>query len=1308
MTESIRTVSPVVLLKGSNYPTWKLQCRMVLMKAGLWSIVNGTENAPGTDADPDVIAKYTARRDSALAHIVLSVDPTLLYLLGDPEDPVIVWKKLSDQFQKKSWANKLQLRRRLYSLRLRDGESVQEHIRKLTELFEELAVIGDPMKEEDQVVHLLASLPDSFNVLVTALESNADVPKMEVVTERLLHEERKQQDKRSSSPSKALSVSRQKKGPRCFHCGKPGHFRRDCRQLKAENEKSKLHKGNKSGKNQASIGQHSRCESDVLVVEQALQAGAAENWIVDSGATCHMCHDKKLFSELQLLEKPTEVTLGDGHTLKGIGHGTVTVTMNQHDGSTSECRLLNVLYVPSLSYNLLSVSKAAENGKTTEFDKEGCKLLSPSGRIIARAHRLGSLYYLDCRVINRANVSQNKSDQIVLWHRRFGHLSKRGLQTLAREGMVHGLNSSLSDELDFCESCVNGKLKRASFEVRSCRSTFPLGIVHSDLCGKMNSPSLGGAEYFLTFIDDCTHYTWVYVLKRKSEVFNRFQKWKALVENESGKKLKVLRTDGGGEYTSTEFQDFLDSAGIRHEQTVPKTPEQNGVAERMNRTLVESVRSMLADAHLPHEFWAEAVSTAVYLRNRSPTKAVSGKTPYEAWMAKRPSVSHLRVFGCKAYAHVPKDERGKLDHKAKPCVLVGYGAETKGYRLYDINKRKVLFSRDVSFNENETGIGRDLVSSEGDQYLDLDLSDEDLFNTDNPDSEAECQGENQTDVEEESITDQSNEVPAPAVPRRSERVRQHPDYYGTWVNTIKEQGAEPATVDEAMSSPERKKWKEAMRKEMKSIETNKVWELVELPKGKKTIGCKWVYKRKTDADGSLKRYKARLVAKGYSQQHGLDYDETFSPVARFESLRTLLALAVQDGLRVHHMDVTTAFLNGELKEEVYMDQPEEFQVQGKENQVCKLNRSLYGLKQAPRCWNVTLDGRLKEMGFAQTTSDPCLYIAKDGEPFLIGIYVDDILLAGRSEKRLAKVKSDLSEKFDVKDLGELNHFLGVKIVQNHSAGTIWIGQPTYTEEVLKKFGMENCKPVATPAEAGQKLTKGTEDSEYVDKVHYQSVVGSLLYLSTRTRPDITFAVNRVARFCSNPTTQHMTAVKRILRYLRGTTTLGLLYKRNGSKAIVGFSDSDWGGDVDDRKSTSGYVFQIGGSTVSWRSKKQTSVALSTAEAEYISLSATTQEAVWIRQLCAELSATPPTDPTVIFEDNQSTIAMSRSPQFHGRSKHIGIKYHFVRDQVTEGTIKLKYCPTTEMVADMLTKGLPKDQFMKLREMIGLDKCSDSE
>ena len=724
------------------------------------------------------------------------------------------------------------------------------------------------------------------------------------------------------------------------------------------------------------------------------------------------------------------------------------------------------------------------------------------------------------------------------------------------------------------------------------------------------------------------------------------------------------------------------------------------MAERLNRTLVESVRSMIRDAQLPHKFWAEALSTAVFLRNRSPTSAVPGMTPHQAWSGKKPSVNKLRVFGCAAYSHIPRDERKKLSPKARKCVLLGYGDVTKGYRLYDPIKARVIHSRDVVFDETSLGIEKEQAKdSKGNGQPTVKI------NVDTEESSSDCDQseatENQEEVEQEERMPGQSDEESRTVPRRSERTRQRPDYYGTWIYTAKEQEKDPTTVKEAMSSSECEKWKDAMEKELKSIEANEVWELVKLPKGKKTIGCKWVYKRKIGADGSVERYKARLVAKGYSQQYGLDYDETFSPVARFESLRTLLALAVQNGLCVHQMDVTTAFLNGNLEEEVYMEQPEGFVVRGKEDLVCKLKHSLYGLKQAPRCWNYILDKNLKEMGFAQITSDPCIYISMSGEPYIIGIYVDDILLAGKNNEQIKEVKLALGERFDVKDQGELNYFLGVKIVQNHKAGTIWIGQPNYTEEVLKKFGMENCKPLAIPAEAGLKLTKGTEDSEYVDETHYQSVIGSLLHLSMRTRPDITFAVSHAARFCSKPTSQHMTAVKRILRYLRGTTHHGLLYnyQRNGSKAIVGYSDADWGGDTTDCKSTSGYMFQIGGTAITWQSKKQTCVALSTAEAEYVALSAAAQEAVWLKQLKQDLTGKNET--VMIHEDNQSAIAIAKNPQFHGRVKHINIKYHFIREQVNNDNIVLKYCQTSEMIADMLTKALGRIKFEKLREMAGV-------
>ncbi len=384
-----------------------------------------------------------------------------------------------------------------------------------------------------------------------------------------------------------------------------------------------------------------------------------------------------------------------------------------------------------------------------------------------------------------------------------------------------------------------------------------------------------------------------------------------------------------------------------------------------------------------------------------------------------------------------------------------------------------------------------------------------------------------------------------------------------------------------------------------------------------------------------------------------------------------------------------------------MKQPEGFAIRGKEDLVCRLKKSIYGLKQSSRCWNAALDTHLKKIGFVQAGSDPCIYKASEGEPFLIGVYVDDIAMATKSERRLEEVKQALAGKFDIKDMGKLHHFLGMKIVQDEATGKIWMGQPAYTESLLQRFGMEAANPVATPVDTSTKLVQTTDADECFDQHLYQSAIGSLLYLSIATRPDIAFAVSNAAKFSTKPTKQHWTAVKRIMRYLRGTTNLGLVFTPEVSGDFIGYSDADWGGDVNDRKSTSGYLFQASGAAISWRSKKQTCVALSTAEAEYVALASAVQEAIWLRQLTTELEVNALTEATTIFEDNQSAISLTKNPQFHGRSKHISIKYHFVRDQVTKGTVKLKYCPSKEMVADMLTKGLPKDQFVKLRQMAGI-------
>ena len=1021
-----------------------------------------------------------------------------------------------------------------------------------------------------------------------------------------------------------------------------------------------------------------RSTDEALVTVHAFAATSIGSWVVDSGATCHMCCDENMFVDLTQLDTP-QVTLGDGSSLEGPAEGTVILDTVLPSGRTRKCRIENVLYVPKLSYSLLSVSKVSEAGKITKFNRIGCEILNKEKKVIATATRVGNLYYLEyCRKGQNLNVAKNNNE--MLWHRGYGHISEQNLKSLANSELVEHFRYNSTKNIGFCESCIGGKQHRTPFGASERQTCDLLELVHSDVCGKISESSIGGAQYFLTFTDDKSRYSWVYMLKTKDQVFEYFLEWKSLVEKATKKKVVTLRTDNGGEYTSTQFEEYLKAEGIRHELTVPKTPQQNGIAERLNRTLVEMARSMLLDAKLPKKFWAEAVSTAVYLKNRSPSKPLS-KTPYEVWNGRKPKVNHLRVFGSDAYAHVPRDERGKFDSKTCKCIMVGYGMITKGYRLYDPTDKKIVHSRDVQFNEQVKECGQSPQ----------DVSDQDY--------QLIAEFSETSDIESNSDATQpmADELPDPEMPRRSTRPRKQPDFYGLEHSNVSEIACSPTSYQEATAGPNKEHWKAAMQTEMMSLKENDVWDLVKLPADKKVVGSKWVYKVKTGTDGSVQRYKARLVAQGFTQKYGTDFDETFCPVVRQESLRLLMALSVQHGLTLHQFDVTTAFLNGTLDEEVYMQQPQGFTCQGKEELVCKLKKSIYGLKQSPRCWNSTLDAYLKKLGFVQTASDPCIYYQKtDKDIVYIGVYVDNIILAGRDEKRLQEIKGDFSKKFDIKDLGELKYFLGMKVVQDKGNNYIWIGQPAYTKNLLKSYGMQDSNPTSTPVDVNSKLQPAKDTDEPLNQTKYQSAVGSLMYLAVSTRPDISYAVNNLARFNSNPQKEHWTALKRVLRYLNGTINHGLLYKQGGPERLVGYSDADWAGDLSDRKSTSGYIFMFSGGPVSWSSKKQKCVALSTAEAEYVALSAAVQECIWLRQLEAELSSTNDV-PTLIFEDNQSTIGMAKNPQFHGRAKHIDIRHHFVREQLAHGTIQLKYCPTTEMTADILTKGLNRERYSKLRE-----------
>ena len=499
-----------------------------------------------------------------------------------------------------------------------------------------------------------------------------------------------------------------------------------------------------------------------------------------------------------------------------------------------------------------------------------------------------------------------------------------------------------------------------------------------------------------------------------------------------------------------------------------------------------------------------------------------------------------------------------------------------------------------------------------------------------------------------------------------------------------------------------------MKSEMGSMYDNKVWTLVDLPDSRKAVENKWIFKRKTDADGNITVYKARLVAKGFRQIQGVDYDETFSPVAKLKSVRIFLAIAAFFDYEIWQMDVKTAFLNGDIEEELYMVQPKGFVDPKNADKVCKLQRSIYGLKQASRSWNRRFDKVIKDFGFIQCHGEACIYKKVSGSSvaFLI-LYVDDILLIGNDIELLSSVKGYLNNSFSMKDLGEASYILGIKIYRDRSRRLVGLSQSTYLDKILKKFRMDESKKGFLPMLPGKVLSKTqgpatAEERERMSKIPYASAVGSIMYAMLCTRPDIAHVVSLTSRYQSDPGMEHWTAVKNILKYLKRTKDMFLCYGGDQELVVSGYTDASWNTDPDDSKSQSGYVFILNGAAVSWASSKQCTVAKSSTESEYIAASEASSEAVWMKRFIVELGVVPSAlDPLIIYCDNMGAIANAQEPRSHKRLKHIKLRYHSIREYIEDGEVKICKVHTDLNVADPLTKALPRAKHDQHQNAMGV-------
>ncbi|CAH9089473.1 unnamed protein product [Cuscuta europaea] len=953
--------------------------------------------------------------------------------------------------------------------------------------------------------------------------------------------------------------------------------------------------------------------------------------------------------------------------------------------------------------------------------------------------------------------SQNTVSITTLWHFRLGHLPFNKLF------MLPDCNVSNNEKhCSPCDICHFAKQKKLPFPISTAHASNPFDLIHMDVWGPYKVTSYTGFKYFLTILDDYTRCTWVFLLKTKSEVKFHMLNFYTFIETQFHKKIKVIRTDNGTEFI---FPEFYNSKGIMHQLSCVETPQQNGRVERKHQHILQIARALLFQSCLPLTFWSDCILTAVHTINRLPTNILNNKSPFEMLYNHVPDYTHLKVFGCLAFASTISSNRSKFDSRAHKCIFIGYPLGSKGYKLYDLTTHKTFVSRNVKFYEmtfpyktthydnifisdsietnNDHTINDYLntISNTAPQtvnennnthiaptitnYLDNQINEEfNLFQFDNISSNADDSSsmlhtdtfQNHENVPEDSTQRKSTRVrsihihlrnfdyklPNSLLPNNSKpscnMIRYPIQNYISYNNLHSShhcfiaslsKTSEPKTYKQAINFPE---WKNAMNDEIKALEHNNTWTLVDLPSNQHTIGCKWIFKTKLKADGSLDKYKARLVAKGYTQEEGLDYFDTFSPVVKLTTVRILLAITSSKNWHLHQLDVNNAFLHGDLNENIYME-PSPGYLPNNDNSVCKLLKSIYGLKQASRQWYFKLSEALKLSGYTQSQADFSLFTKVNNTSFtVILLYLDDLILAGNDMNEINAIKSFLHQKFTIKDLGKLKYILGIEIARSKTG--IILNQRKYTLDILSDFGYLSSKPFSTPMDTKLKLSKHN-GTVLNDPKTYRTLIGRLLYL-TVTRPDIAYSVQTLSQFLSSPTNIHMAAAHRVLRYLKSSPGKGLIYSSNSSFNIQAYTDSDWGSCVDTRKSISGYCFYLGDSLISWKSKKQPEISRSSTEAEYRAAANAVCEAQWIVYILHDLQIKNSL-PITLYTDNKSTYHLAYNPIQHQRTKHIELDCHLIREKINSGLIKLEHISNTYQLADIYTKSLGNPLFKQFAD-----------
>ncbi|EOY05030.1 Cysteine-rich RLK (RECEPTOR-like protein kinase) 8 [Theobroma cacao] len=918
--------------------------------------------------------------------------------------------------------------------------------------------------------------------------------------------------------------------------------------------------------------------------------------------------------------------------------------------STVRSQILSVDPLPSLG-KTSSIAAQEEKQRQVAVNRvptvEGAAFLAGQDLSSRRPIRVGrvrdGLYYLEPIREGKALMASNMR-HADMWHRRLGHLP------MNRLSFIGDLSINVKEN-KFCDACCRARQHRLPFFASTYESSRIFELIHCDIWGDYKTPSLSGAVYFLTIVNDYSRAIWVYLMKHKSKTRDYLLHFYQWVRTQFNTQVKIVRSDNRMEFKHSDLLTYYNENGIERQTSCTNTPQQNGRVERNHRHLLEVARVLRFQAYLPIKFWGECVLTAAYLINRMPLSVLKNKTPYEILFGRSPTYQHLRTFGCLCYGLITNKSRDKFTPCSKPGIFLGYPHGQKGYRIFDIEDKKIYTSRDVQFFKNIFPSALTKGSNEIDgspithilaswtstnPNIQVHTYDESFMCSYlNPfdklaqgssmiESHGDSAGHLETEPCESYDTARSGELNDTGT---LDEIGQHHslsneectiDANGSLRQQIEQPSTAPAAIlstDEPTNFHQAIKhthWRDAMAKEISTLEENKTWVLSKLPLGKPAINSKWVYKIKYNPDGSVERYKARLVAKGYTQIEGVDFHETFAPVAKLVTVRCLLAVASVQNWELHQLDVNNAFLHGDLNEEVYMKIPQGFT-----------------RKREQRVYH-------------------SLFLFHRGPAFIaVLIYVDDVIITGNDLDRIIKLKRYLDKKFRIKDLGKLKYFLGIEVARSPSG--IVLSQHKYVLDILSKCGLMGSKPSSFPIDQQHKLASDTGPLCSNPEL-YRRLVGRLLYL-TITRPDISYVVHLLSQFMHNPRQLHLNAVFCVLRYLKNAPGQGLLLPSNNSLSLRAYCDADWAGCPTTRRSTTDYIIFLGSSPISWRSKKQTVVSRSSTEAEYRAMATISNEIIWLIQLLRDLQV-PCSNLVPLFCDNQAAIHIAANPVFH-EPKSIG-------------------------------------------------------